>query len=398
MTRDDVSAGLSNGLHPARPASDEAELVSQMTSLATQILSTFGPDHRRRAHWVPVESAEVEAERVRWFYTPTDHGGVPLRELAPQQQSLVMQLVSTALTRPAYVTLCVVMGMENVLDELEGWHVDWGRERGRDPGLYWLRLFGKPGDSTWGWRFGGHHVSVNILVLEGRIVGVTPCFFGVDPARSPLLGGELRPLGGAEDLARNLIGSLAPAERGQAVVHPRAISDIVSGNRPQVAPGDEMMHMQDLFRGPLPEPRLSALVDRIDQVAEAGSGYTAADHSELALGARPGLSGADLRGDQRDLLRQLVAVYTDRSPAHIAEAHRQLWSDDAVLDQLHIAWAGGLAPDDPHYYRLTGPRLLVEYDNTQRGVNHAHSVWRDPVGDFGLDLLAHHRSGSHHHH
>jgi Protein of unknown function (DUF3500) len=44
----------------------------------------------------------------------------------------------------------------------------------------------------------------------------------------------------------------------------------------------------------------------------------------------------------------------------------------------------------PHYYRLQGPRLLIEYDNTQRKANHAHSVWRDPSADFGLDVLGEH--------
>jgi hypothetical protein len=43
----------------------------------------------------------------------------------------------------------------------------------------------------------------------------------------------------------------------------------------------------------------------------------------------------------------------------------------------------------PHYYRIQGPRVLAEYNN-QRGGNHIHTVWRDPAGDFGRDLLAHH--------
>ena len=62
---------------------------------------------------------------------------------------------------------------------------------------------------------------------------------------------------------------------------------------------------------------------------------------------------------------------------------------------MHLAWAGSSVPGEPHYYRLQGPRLLVEYDNTQRAVNHAHSVWRDPEGDFGLDVLAEHRAAYH---
>jgi hypothetical protein len=54
--------------------------------------------------------------------------------------------------------------------------------------------------------------------------------------------------------------------------------------------------------------------------------------------------------------------------------------------------AGSTAPGEPHHYRLNGPRLLVEWDNTQRNVNHAHAVWRDPESDFGRDVLAAHRA------
>ena len=49
----------------------------------------------------------------------------------------------------------------------------------------------------------------------------------------------------------------------------------------------------------------------------------------------------------------------------------------------------------PHYYRLQGPGLLIEWDNTQDDANHAHSVWRDPASDFGLDVLARHRARHH---
>jgi hypothetical protein len=38
------------------------------------------------------------------------------------------------------------MGLENVLDYIEGFKASFGRERGRDPGQYYLRVFGEPGD------------------------------------------------------------------------------------------------------------------------------------------------------------------------------------------------------------------------------------------------------------
>ncbi|GAB3932594.1 DUF3500 domain-containing protein [Kribbella albertanoniae] len=368
-----------------------------MVDITRELLGSLKPDQRAVAQHAPLNDPAIEAERVRWFYTPTDHGGIPLRELTARQQSLTMQLLATGLTRHAYATVCVVMGLENVLDELEGWQVDWGRERGRDPGLYWLRVFGHPGDPLWGWRFGGHHLSVNLLLRSGRVAAVTPSFLGADPAASPMLAGLLRPLGGTEDLARTLMQGFSTAERAQALLHPVAISDIVSGNRPRVAAGDQMIHMQHLFRGPLPTPRLAALVDRIDERAEAGSGYTEDDHERLALTAQPqGIAAVDMTVEQRAVLRDLIAAYTDRSPDPVAEAHRRHYLSNRNLDLVHFAWAGDIARGQPHYYRLTGPRLLIEYDNTQRDANHAHSVWRDPSGDFGLDPLAEHRGATAH--
>jgi hypothetical protein len=39
---------------------------------------------------------------------------------------------------------------------------------------------------------------------------------------------------------------------------------------------------------------------------------------------------------------------------------------------------------------------LIEYDNTQDGANHIHSVWRDLRRDFAGDLLAQHYAGVRH--
>ena len=61
------------------------------------------------------------------------------------------------------------------------------------------------------------------------------------------------------------------------------------------------------------------------------------------------------------------------------------------LGKIHFAWAGSLEPREGHYYRIQAPDFLIEYDNTQNGANHIHSVWREFDGDFGRDLLREHR-------
>jgi hypothetical protein len=93
------------------------------------------------------------------------------------------------------------------------------------------------------------------------------------------------------------------------------------------------------------------------------------------------------------MLRALLGTYLDRAPAGVSPLHRYV--DESALDAVHFAWAGPTDPGEPHYYRLQGPRLLIEWDNTQRSANHAHSIWRDPTSDFGLDVLARHRAVHH---
>jgi hypothetical protein len=305
-----------------------------------------------------------------------------------------MRLVAEGLSVAAYNTVAAVIGIENVLDRVEQWQRDWGRERGRDPGLYWLRLFGEPGADRWGWRFGGHHVSLNYVIVDGRLVSATPCFIGADPARSPLVGGgEIAPLRAVEEAARALAETLTDEQLGHALLHPTAPSDIISGNRVRVTAPAEMLHMNDrlLWGGLLDDPRMRELTEVIDQHAEGGSGYQAADHQKVAIRSVPdGLAAADMTASQREMLGALVAAYESQAPEGV------LPRTPESLDGVHFGWAGPRTAGEPHYWRIHGPDLLVEYDNTQRQANHAHSVWRRPDSDFGFDVLGDHRTNHPH--
>jgi hypothetical protein len=340
--------------HPA-----PAAVAGRMAAAATAWLASLDPGQRDVARRPgPLAGPPAERERVRWHYVPTDHGGLPLGAQRPLQQSLAMELVGTGLSTAGYVTVCAVIGLENVLDRAEGFPRGGARERVRDPGLYYLRVFGEPGGADpWGWRFGGHHVSLNNLVVGGRVRAVTPCFLGADPAAAPLLGGgALRVLGGTEDLARELVRSLAPDLRARAVLLDRPPSDIVSRNRPRLPTGGEVEPGPDGGRLPLTREPL-------------------------------GLPAGELDRAQRALLESLLAAHLGRVPDGVAP--------QVDVDGVHLAWAGSTEPGRPHYFRLQGRRLLVEWDDTQDDGNHAHSVWRDPEADFGLDALAAHRAAHH---
>jgi len=369
-----------------------AVVAERMATAAQTFLDGLDEPQRALACW-PFPSDE---ERRRWYYTPTDHGGLPLSMMRPAQQKQAMQLVATGVSRPGYVTVSTIIGLENVLDELEGWRVNWTRERGRDPGLYYLRVFGGPGGAApWSWRFGGHHVSIHHLVVDGQVCASTPCFLGSDPAESPLLGPYLlRPLAAAEDLARELVHSLEREQLTEALVSPVAPVDLVGGNRSRIDDGDLPLPLADIWRGRFGGSAATRVED-MQRRAEQTAGLEAGHLDALRLGtAAKGLPAAALSADQQRQLRRLLDVYVGRIPDELAEIEADKYRGDRLCG-LSFLWAGGIEPREPHYYRIQGPRLLVEYDNTQRGANHVHSVWRDPEGDFGEDVLIHHYAADH---
>jgi hypothetical protein len=370
-------------------------VAERMADAARAWLDTLDAGQRRIASGAVPAHDESDAERQRWFYTPTDHGGLTVHQQRPGQQRAAMRLVASGLSTAGYVTVATIMGLENVLDEVEGFVARFDRERGRDPGLYYLRVFGEPGAAgAWGWRFGGHHISLNNLVVDGMLVSTTPCFMGADPATSALLGGAVnRPLARVEDLARELLRSLEPGLAAKAVLLPKAPSDIVTANRTHVSAGDRVIPLAGIwrnrFRDPVEEAKLQVRSDAID----AATGLDEVDHRALGYTVVPkGVPATELDSTQREVLRALLGTYFDRMPAGVSPLPGY---DDTALDAVHFAWAGSTEPGEPHYYRVQGPRLLIEWDNTQRGANHAHSVWRDPAADFGLDVLARHRAVHH---
>src|ERR671932_753447 len=206
---------------PGMADAGPVEVARRMSEAAEAWIDMLDEDQRAVGVGAVPSADQSDNERRRWFYTPTDHCGLTIHQQRPAQQRAAMRLISTGLSTAAYVTAATIMGLENILDQVEGFVTRFDRERGRDPGLYYLRVFGEPGGSApWGWRFGGHHVSLNNLVVDGALVATTPCFMGADPASSPLLGGGVnRPLARVEDLARELVRSLEAEPAARAVLH-----------------------------------------------------------------------------------------------------------------------------------------------------------------------------------
>jgi hypothetical protein len=313
---------------------------SGMVAGLTEVIGLLDGEQR-----ASLEHAFDDRARTDWAYTPRSRKGVPLKNLGPEQRKAVERLLEASLSQGGFRTAQQIMQLDGVLHEMEG------RNPIRDPEAYYLALFGAPaGDGLWAWRFEGHHLSLNFTLSGNELLSVTPLFFGANPAtiRSGSESGK-RTLAAEEDIARRFLLSLSPSDRSRAVISEQAPWDIVTGNSRRAEIGDP--------KG-LPYHAMSA--------------------------------------QQRKTLLELLDVYLGRlEPTAVTLKRQELEAQG--FDKLHFAWAGGDQPGTPHYYRIHGPTFLIEYDNTQNGANHIHSVMRDLKSDFGGDPLRSHYQQLHAH-
>ena len=361
--------------------SDLSEIADRMVHAATEFMAELEPEQRHKA----TQSFEDEKERRSWFYTPTPRPGLYMREMAPKQQQNVMKLLAAGLSEEGYNHTCAVMGLERLVDYTSNFpdrpYGEIPGTRVRDPGNYCVAVFGEPGDEAgWSWRIGGHHVSLHYTVKDGRVVP-TPAFYGAEPAHVKMPGGVLsRALAAEEDLARDLVKLLKPDQAKQAVLSPIAPTDIVQRNNPRIEDGA------------LPQiggagPGGQGLRDKL--------GLTPENDEMYRYSLKPkGLPVKAMDPDQRFLLDRLVRTYFEHMPEPIVAQYTYLLEPDH-FDATAFAWAGPAEFGAPHYYRVQGERLLIEYDCTQNDANHTHSVWRDPQGDFGDDVLRQHYAADH---
>jgi Protein of unknown function (DUF3500) len=330
----------SDHAHAAPLGSGNSSMASGslITETATRFLAALDADQRAKATF-----RFEDDERMNWHFIPKERKGLPLREMTPYQKHLASALLSAGLSQTGYIKAVTIMSLEDVLRILEN---DSGDRR--NPEKYYFSVFGTPSqEGAWGYRVEGHHVSQNYTVVNGTVID-GPSFFGANPAevrKGPRKG--LRTLAAEDNLGFGVIQALDASKRKIAVVDPTAYKDIL----------------------------------------------TAASRRAALEGQPSGLPASDMNAKQFDLLMALMHEYAGNVPGQLAEGRRS--QIDKAGRDVHFAWSGGIDQGDPHYYRVQTATFLIEFDDTQDGANHIHSVWRDFSGDFGADLLKLHYDASH---
>jgi len=294
-----------------------------------------------------------DSERYNMNYVPITRKGATFHDFNEEQKKAALDLLRASLSEEGFRKSQEIMELEKVLRIIENNDADKmpdGRPR-RDPLNYHFSIFGIPSkDKPWGWRFEGHHLSLNFTSAHGVLSSSTPTFFGTNPGivRSTEYKGK-------EVLKKE-------AELGFALLHSMSDEQLKTVLFTDVAPGDI----------------ISLTKRKVEQVEPLGLSYK-------------GLSKT-----QKETFMELLNLYLNNYEHEFAEGFREK-INKAGIENLNFAWAGSLEPGQGHYFQIYGPTLLIEYDNTQNEANHVHTVVRDLTNDYGEDILKEHYEKDHKH-
>ena len=351
-------------LRPGLRSLDGPKVSTQpITDAALAFLQALSPEQRQRATF-PIDATEWRT----WINVHMNHfrHGVMLESLAPAVRDLGLGLLRATLSARGFGQARSIMRLNELQAQLTGDYEAFGEWP------YFISIFGTPGGSEpWGWQIDGHHLCVNTVVFDDRMV-MTPTFMGAEPRRVRLGAfAGISLFDPEEAYGLDLIRSFDASQRERAIIHP------------SIHPDDIPVHLQNLFDGRI-----------------AGGAF----HDNL-VAPYQGVAGADMTDAQRRVLIALTGTYVGWA----GDGHAEVRGSEVVshLDETWFSWYGGTDDEAPFYYRVHSPVILIEFDH-HPGVafdnevptrNHVHTVVRTPNGgDYGADLLRQHHEQFDHRH
>jgi hypothetical protein len=325
-----------------------AAATEAIVSAAQAVVKSLDDAGRARLQF-PFEGPQ----RTRWSNLPTgifERQGLRMGDLTPAQRGTVDALLRVALSADGYRKVTDIIRAEEVL-RTSGRGTPRGvAPRGAGPGgapgggrgqgggvvfgedEYYLAFLGTPSTKApWLLQFGGHHLAIN-LTLAGSQATMAPSLPAAQPAIYSFEGREIRPLGRENDKAFALMNTLDEKQRGQAILGSR-VADLVLGAG------------QD---GRVIQPE--------------------------------GLPVSALSPAQQDMVLELVREWA--GIMNDAFAAPRMAEIRASLPQTYFAWSGPTTAGSAAYFRVQGPTLVIEYA-PQGGVDHIHTIYRDPTNDYG---------------
>jgi hypothetical protein len=315
-------------------------LLSQLTSSQKQVLSY----HIDSPEWRTWSNPEFLLA----------HKGLRLDEQIPEIRDSILSILKATLSPEGYQKAISAMRINGFLGELvQGTKV-------MNEYSYNFVLFGEPSSTQpWGWSFYGHHLCLNIFLFKRQIV-ISPWFTGAEPNEidsGPYKGTRI--LTREEELGLQLMQSLSPDLQQETQIY-------------------------KLMKDPaMPEGRWN----RDDQRHLCGA------YRDNRIVPYEGILLSSMSPSQQHLIASILEEYYLYLPT--TSRAKKLAHAMSFTNETYFSWIGGFGPEDPFYYRIQSPVVIVEFDhhsgvflnNEQPAKFHIHTLLRTPnAGDYGVAL------------
>nr|WP_312977585.1 DUF3500 domain-containing protein [Corynebacterium sp.] len=342
-TASSASSSVSGTTSDATTADTTSATISDTATAAQAFLDTLSDEQRETVLY----DYDDETKTTSWSNFPVtfvERAGLNLSDLTDEQKTAALAVLENLLSDEAYETVSGIMGGDEYLLENSDSTED-------SLGQYYIAFFGDPSDSSaFEVQFGGHHLGIN-ATLDGAAgsdgtVTFAPTHLGVQPAvYKDEDGNEVQPFDGIYTDAFAFYDSLTAEQQ----------ETLTSGDVSMCAPGDTC----DFETG-------------------------------------DGLTGADLDDDQKELLLDLIANWSEMADDESNATTRA--EIEATLDDTVIAWSGETTYDmttgDGISFSISGPNVYVAFQAQQgsagadvdgvttSGWGHVHTIYRDPTNDY----------------
>jgi hypothetical protein len=282
--------------------------------------------------------------------------GIRLDEVTSNLRDRVMEVLKATLSTQGYAKALAAMRINGFLGELV-----------ESPTImnefsYNFVLFGRPQtDLPWGFSFYGHHLCLNVFFYKTQMV-ISPWFTGAEPNLiddGPYRGTRI--LDVEERLGLQLMQNLSATQQSQAQIY--------TGMHDKAMPNGRWNHD--------------------DQRHLCGA------YRDNRVVPYEGIPVSNMEDAQKSIVEQIFEQYL----IYLPDKAREVRLDNIRhwFHETYFCWIGGFGDQDPFYYRLQSPVVIVEFDhhsgvfltNSEPAKFHIHTLLRTPnAGDYGMALRA----------
>ena len=331
---------------------DQGIEIDQVVAAAEVAIAKMSQEQRNRVIY------HIDSPEWRTWSNPEfllSDKGIRLDEITDQLRDAVLRVLQESLSPEGFSKAVAAMRINGFLGELVDSPAvmnEWS---------YNFVMFGEKPSTTqaWGFSFYGHHLCLNAFFYKKQIV-LSPWFTGAEPNlidQGKYIGTQI--LRKEEALGLKLMQSLPPALQLKAQVY-KLMQD------PEMPRGrwnhDDQRHLCGAYRDNRIVPCEGILI-------------------------------ADLLKDQQDLVTNIFREYL----VYLPQTARDLTLSRVkeLYGETYFCWIGGYGEEDPFYYRLQSPTIIVEFDhhsgvfltNKEPAKYHIHTLLRMPNGgDYGMAI------------